>query len=110
MFRPQWAFDGSNGLGEDGTASGFFCAYGLATHRLAGRQPGCKDDPFGDGVARWGHSGDAYGLKAGLWFDPASGKGLAYFTSAVAPDAPKGKSDFLAVEEDLIARAKLADK
>lgn len=110
MMTPQWSFDGANGLGEDGTASGFFCAYGLATHRLADRQPGCKDDPFGDGRVRWGHSGDAYGLKSGLWWDPKTGKGLAYFTSAVAPDAPKGKSDFFAVEEDLIARAMLADK
>ncbi len=105
MLKPVWHFDGSNGLGEDGTASGFFCAYGLAVHRLGGAQEGCRDDPFGDGVARFGHSGDAYGLKSGLWFDPWTGKGIAYFTSAVPGDAPTGRSAFTAVEESVVERA-----
>lgn len=105
MMKPVWQFDGRNGLGEDGTASGFFCAYGLAVHRLAGKQAGCRDDPFGDGRVRYGHSGDAYGLKSGLWFDPRTGKGLAFFTSAVPSDAPTGRSAFLAVEESVVERA-----
>ncbi|WP_310533611.1 serine hydrolase domain-containing protein [Novosphingobium sp.] len=103
MFKPVWTFDGANGLGEDGE-SGFFCAYGLAAQRLANRQEGCRDDPFGDGVMRFGHSGDAYGLKAGLWFDPWTGRGVAYFTSAV-PDGDKGaRSAFTSREESLIDR------
>lgn len=105
MMKPVWQFNGSNGLGEDGTASGFFCAYGLAVHRLAGKQAGCRDDPFGDGRVRFGHSGDAYGLKSGLWFDPRTGKGLAFFTSAVPDNAPTGRSAFLAVEESVVERA-----
>jgi CubicO group peptidase (beta-lactamase class C family) len=105
LTRLEWRFDGSNGLGEDGEASGFFCAYGLALHTLGGQQPGCKDDPFGDGVVRMGHSGDAYGLRAGLWWDPVSGAGIAYFTSAVAPDAPLGRSAFSAIEEAVVERA-----
>ena len=105
MLKPVWQFDGNNGLGEDGTASGFCCAYGHAVQRLASSQAGCKDDPFGDGKLRLGHAGDAYGLKSGLWFDPRTGKGLAYFTSAVAPDAPGGRSAFTAAEEAVIARA-----
>ena len=74
-------------------------------HRLAGKQAGCRDDPFGDGRVRFGHSGDAYGLKSGLWFDPRTGKGLAFFTSAVPVDAPTGRSAFLAVEESVVERA-----
>lgn len=105
MVKPVWQFDGSNGLGEDGTASGFFCAYGLATQRLANKQAGCHDDPFGDGVVRLGHSGDAYGLKSGLWFDPRTGKGVAFFTSAVPDNAPTGRSAFLAIEESVVERA-----
>jgi CubicO group peptidase (beta-lactamase class C family) len=105
MMKPVWQFDGRNGLGEDGIASGFFCAYGLAVHRLAGKQAGCRDDPFGDGRVRFGHSGDAYGLKSGLWFDPRTGKGLAFFTSAVPVDAPTGRSAFLALEESVVERA-----
>ena len=106
LTRMEWRFDGSNGLGEDGTASGFFCAYGLALQSLATKQAGCKDDPFGDGRLRIGHSGDAYGLRAGLWWDPETGKGIAFFTSAVAPDAPSGRSAFTAAEEAVIARSR----
>ena len=105
MTRPQWHFNGGNGVGEDGTASGFFCSYGFAVHQLGGKQPGCKDDPFGDGRLRIGHAGDAYGLKAGLWLDPKTGRGIAFFTSAVAPDAPTGRSAFLAIEETIVERA-----
>lgn len=101
----EWRFNGNNGVGEDGTASGFFCSYGLAVHHLAGKQAGCKDDPFGDGRVRLGHSGDAYGLRAGLWWDPVTGQGIAYFISAVAPDAPLGRSAFSAAEETLVERA-----
>jgi CubicO group peptidase (beta-lactamase class C family) len=106
MTRPQWRFDGSNGLGEDGTASGFFCAYGLALHTLGNQQAGCKDDPFGDNKRRIGHSGDAYGLRAGLWWDPVNGQGIAFFTSAVPDDAPKGRSAFTAIEESVVERAR----
>lgn len=105
MTRPQWRFNGRNGVGEDGTASGFFCAYGLAVQSLATKQAGCHDDPFGDGRLRIGHAGDAYGLKAGLWFDPKTGRGIAYFTSAVAPDAPTGRSAFTRAEETIVERA-----
>jgi CubicO group peptidase (beta-lactamase class C family) len=105
MTRPQWRFDGSNGLGEDGTASGFFCAYGLAIHLIGAGGPGCLDDLFGDERRRIGHSGDAYGLKSGLWIDPATGRGLAFFTTAVADDAPKGRSAFTAAEEAIVERS-----
>ena len=108
LTRPAWRFAGSNGLGEDGTASGFFCGYGLAFHTIGGGGggAGCNDDLFGDGRLRIGHSGDAYGLKAGLWWDPKSGKGLAFFTSAVAPGAPTGRSAFTLAEESLVERVR----
>ena len=106
LVTPAWSFNGANGLGEDGTASGFFCAYGLALHRLGSDQPGCHDDPFGDGQPRLGHSGEAYGLRSGLWVDPATGKGFAFFTSAVPDGAPKGRSAFTAIEESVVERAR----
>ena len=105
MVHARWRFDGSNGLGEDGAASGFFCAYGLAVQRIGSRGERCRDDLLGDGVARLGHSGDAYGLKSGLWYDQTTGKGLVYFTTEVAPEAPTGKTAFTAAEEALAARA-----
>ena len=56
-----------------GDADRFYCIYGLATHTLASGVAGCADDPAGDGVHRRGHAGEAYGLRSGLWIDPASG-------------------------------------
>ena len=105
MTEPEWRFDGGNGLGEDGTASGFFCGYGFAMHTIGAGGSGCHDDLFGDGTMRLGHAGDAYGLKAGLWVDPATGRGLAFFTSAVADDAPAGRSAFTAAEEAIVDRS-----
>ena len=109
LTRPAWRFNGRNGLGEDGTASGFFCSYGLALHRIGtGAGGGCHDDLFADQRRRIGHSGDAYGLKSGLWVDPATGRGLAYFTTAVAAAAPHGRSAFTAREETVVERAQAA--
>ncbi|MBK6802673.1 serine hydrolase [Novosphingobium sp.] len=106
LVKPQWRFDGTNGLGEDGTASGFFCAYGLAIQTIESGGTRCRDALFGDGTARLGHSGDAYGLKSGLWWDPASGRGMAYFTTEVPPDASAGRTAFTRAEESLVERAR----
>ena len=49
-----------------------------------------------------GHSGSAYGLLSGLWVDPASGTGVAFFATGL-PEARKGEhSAFSAVEERLL--------
>ncbi len=122
LVRPRWHFDGTNGVGEDGAADGFFCRYGLAIQWIGDFPPPlsfdpngeprpvmarqqCNDDLFGDGKRRLGHSGDAYGLKSGLWFDPKTGRGLAFFTTAVADDAPGGRSAFTAIEESIVERS-----
>lgn len=105
MVAPAWTLSADNGLGEDGTQSGFFCAYGLAVHHIGGGGPACHDDLFGDGVQRLGHAGDAYGLRAGLWVDPATGRGLAFFTTAVPAGSKGTHSAFSAAEEDVVSRA-----
>ncbi len=100
LITPSWQFDGKNGQGEEGLArSGFFCEYGLAIHRIGTGKAPCNDDLFGDGRERIGHSGEAYGLKSGLWVDRKAGKGISFFLTAVPEDAPTGKSAFYAVEE-----------
>jgi CubicO group peptidase (beta-lactamase class C family) len=98
LVTPIWRFDGTNGE----TEGGFWCNYALAVQTLSSGANGCKDDPFGDGRRRIGHPGEAYGLRSGLWIDPATGKGTAYFITAVADDAAKGRSAFNAVEETLL--------
>lgn len=103
MTHARWRYDGTNGLGEDGEG-GFFCSYGLAVHRIDTRVEHCRDGLFNDGIARVGHSGDAYGLKAGLWWNPANGNGVAFFTSAVAPDEKGRRSAFTVREEALVDR------
>jgi CubicO group peptidase (beta-lactamase class C family) len=96
MIGPEWVYDGRNG----NTENGFWCAYGLAVQTLAGSSA-CANDPFGDGVERVGHSGEAYGLRSGLWLDLRRGRGVAYFVTAVPDDAAKGRSGFTVVEERL---------
>lgn len=90
-------------------SGGFFCSFGIAMHANGGRDlksPGCKSDLFGDGRLRTGHSGDAYGLRAGLWIDRKAGTGLAYFVTAVPPGGVGARSAYSLEEEQLVDRAK----
>lgn len=85
----------------------FFCGYGL--HLQALETPGreCMDALFQDGVTRYGHAGEAYSLRSGLWFDPESGTGIAYFISAVPPrQGAEDEGGFDKREIALIARAR----
>lgn len=103
LTTPVWRFDGRNGLiGEEDEPSrgGFFCSYGLAMQHLAqGDGKRCRDDLFGDGRPRLGHSGNAYGLLSGLWVDPVTGTGVAYFATGVPNDSSGAHSAFSRVEE-----------
>ncbi|KQZ71277.1 serine hydrolase [Rhodanobacter sp. Root561] len=105
MITPQWRYRAGNGLTyEEDTGdadAGFFCRYGLAVQTLATPVQGCRDDPFGDGVARIGHSGSAYGLQAGLWVDRKGGTGVVWFATGMPDERTGGKSAFSAVEEAL---------
>lgn len=91
LEQPLWT--ATPGGGE--TEGGFYCRYGLAVQYLA--TPGCQDDPFGDGRQRLGHAGEAYGLRSGLWVDPATGLGVAYF----ATDDPASTTGFTPTERRL---------
>lgn len=101
MTTPAWTWTGANG----DTEGGIYCRFGLSIHLLATAMDGCRDDPGlpqGDWV---GHSGEAYGLRSGLWWDRKSGRGMAYYTTGLPADAPTGKSGFTAPEEADVARA-----
>ena len=105
MTAPAWTYDGANGVTGEGGDGGFFCRYGLAVQTLATPRTGCRDDPFGDGVARVGHAGEAYGLRSGLWVDRARGKGVAFFATAVK-DGARGKRSAFAPQEERLARGR----
>ena len=98
LITPAWRYDGSNG----DTSAGFYCTYALAVQTLATAQAGCGDDPFADSRPRFGHAGEAYGLRSGLWIDPKTRKGMAFFVTAVPDDGTKGRSSFTAAEEAMM--------
>ena len=102
MLAPVWQFDGANGA-RDGESEGV-CSYGLAVRRL----PTCADQSdLAERTAHmwWGHAGDAYGLRSGLWIDRRRGVGVAYYVTGLPDDAPRGNSSFSAAEEEAFARA-----
>lgn len=104
LVEPQWTYAPDSGMTyeeDSGPDRGFFCRYGLAVQTLATPSEGCRDDPFGDGIARVGHSGSAYGLFSGVWVDREAGTGVAYFATGMPGERSGGRSAFSAVEERL---------
>ncbi len=82
---------------------GFYCRYIRTVHIIgASHDATCKDNLFGDGKVRIGHAGEAYGVRSGLWVDPRTGRGVAFFTSAVPDDEPAGVSAFTKREERVV--------
>ena len=104
MATPRWTWSpgtGSSGEEEGEAHDGFYCRFGLSMHVLATPVEGCRDDPFGDGIARVGHSGSAYGLQSGLWLDLEGGTGVAWFLTGMPAGRSGGHSAFSAAEETL---------
>jgi CubicO group peptidase (beta-lactamase class C family) len=109
MLGSAWRYNGGNGA-RDGESE-TICSYGLAIQQLSGTSTGCATDPSGGGYHLVGHSGDAYGLRSGLWIDHQRGAGIAYYVTGLADDAPRGRHGFRAAEEEMAGRAKaLLDK
>ncbi len=103
MVTPAWRFDGSNGSRTGESAA--ICSYGLAVQLLASDGPGCADDPEGKGRRWLGHSGDAYGLRSGLWIDRSRAIGIAYYVTGLPADPPRGRSAFRTDEEEMFRRS-----
>lgn len=94
-------FDAAARLGGD--AQRLYCRYGLATQILGSGSPACADNPLGDGVPWIGHAGEAYALRSGLWFDPKSGRGVAYFVTE-QPDSTVEDASFTPAEAGAFRR------
>ncbi|MCE7032932.1 beta-lactamase family protein [Lysobacter sp. GX 14042] len=105
LATPLWTYNGDAGAPNGDTEGGFFCRYGLAVQTLATAVDGCRDAPFGDGVARVGHSGSAYGLQSGLWLDYDAGTGVLWFATGMPDERLGGHSAFSALEESLAQEA-----
>ena len=52
-----------------------------------------------------GHSGEAYGLRSGLWIDRANGTVMAYYLTALPGVPPKGRSGFTRPEEAMVLKS-----
>src|SRR5512133_1915882 len=92
MHSPQWKFNGSNG--DD---VGQSRCWGLSVHILTNTPSG--DIIFNDSKMM-GHTGDAYGLKSGFWFDPVKKSGFIFMTNGIfGQPAPGKKSAFDSFEE-----------
>lgn len=107
MTTPTWQYDGHNGLtyeeDEDpkGVELGLFCHWGIGMQILATHATGCHDDPFGDGIARVGHSGSIDGLQTGIWLDRKHGSGVVWILTGMPPVRLGGRSAFSDAEERL---------
>lgn len=84
MLARQWTHNGAAGAQANGdTYRGLFNAWGLGVqHYLDLSAPGPAGDRLveGGGWRPLGHLGDAWGLKAGFFFDPATRNGIVYLT------------------------------
>ena len=92
-------------VGKTGKAE-LFCRYGLGVQMIEMGDLPCNDTLFGTGGPWLGHSGEAYGLLSGLWFDNAGQRGFAYFTTQnPPPDGGEDTGNFTPREKALMARA-----
>ncbi|WP_164157439.1 serine hydrolase domain-containing protein [Sandarakinorhabdus rubra] len=105
MMTPVWQAGGPV-PGDD--YDGQMLCYGAGPQCLSGKA-GASDQPVAPnppGARWWGHLGDAYGLLAGLWVDPAGGRVIAYALTGSASDpfkAPRLVSHFTPAEDIIVA-------
>ncbi|MGE3928864.1 MAG: serine hydrolase domain-containing protein [Hyphomonadaceae bacterium] len=96
MQTQSWRFDGANGDDENG----FWRAYAHGMQIIAADDPACPIANLRRSLV--GHSGDAYGLRGGLFLDPQARSGFAFlFNGGPADDvrARGARSGFLRSEE-----------
>lgn len=105
LLKPHWTYreahQASPANGD--TSGGAFQGFGLGVHRLI---PGDRCPVIGLTTEMIGHYGEAYGLLAGLWVDPISTRGFAWFITGSPYDpAPGTHSGIYRVEEDMMQAA-----
>jgi hypothetical protein len=104
MLKPVWTAnaDASNGDMD----AGVFAAFGSGVHLL---MPGDACPIRGLTVPLVGHYGSAYGLLAGLWVEPVSGKGFAYAVNGSHVTPRKSARNGLFALEDALMQAGASD-
>jgi CubicO group peptidase (beta-lactamase class C family) len=98
MFAPEWTYrkDPENG----DTSAGAFQGFGTGVHRLL---PGEGCPIKGLKCEMIGHYGEAYGLLGGLWVNPETQAGFAFFVTGSLISPASGKhSGVYALEEEMM--------
>ena len=92
MFKRQWIFDGTNG----DTCGGAILSYGLGVYFIDGRSTARVSKDFEINLV--GHTGEAFGMFAGLFLVPNSKSGFVYMMNgtAIGEDDPKSHGEFSA--------------
>jgi len=90
MMQARYA---TSGLAEQAgdSEAGYYCFYGLGVEILppaSAAIPHCDSTPTE--TPYFGHSGYAYSLKSGIWWNPELGKGVAFFRTEVPDNDPAG--------------------
>jgi len=86
MLHDAWHFDPQRWNGDP--YHGRYRAWGLGLQHITG----AADDLGGDRLAAggkeqfWGHRGEAYGLLAGMWFDPQREVGFVFLAGGIGDD------------------------
>lgn len=105
MLTPTWRYDPAEPNGNK--YGGLMRRWGLGVHLITSSGSGGDGDCLihGENLAWAGHSGDAYGLHSGLWFDPVVGCGLVYCIGGTVVDPvqhPGRYSSFYRWEEEIL--------
>ncbi|WP_373491388.1 serine hydrolase domain-containing protein [Parasphingorhabdus sp.] len=90
MMQARFIASGPTQQSGDSEA-GYYCFYGLAVTILppaSAAIPDCESVPAE--TPYFGHSGHAYSLKSGIWWNPMIGKGVAFFRTEVSDHDPAG--------------------
>lgn len=97
MHKPQWKYNGSNGENN----GGLLMCWGLGVQIITNTPSG--DMIFKD-LPLKGHSGSAYGLISGFYFDPRSRSGFIFMTNGVYGELKKGTySSYFDFEEAIFS-------
>ncbi len=91
MCKPHWTYDGTNG----DTYGGAILLYGLGVYHIDGKKNNRVCDTCA--VNLIGHTGEAFGMLAGLFFIPNTRSGFVYMMNGTALDVdadPRSKGTF----------------
>ena len=99
MRTPVWRYDGTNGE----TENGFWRGYAQGLQLI---EPGEGSPIPNQSRTLIGHSGDAYGLRGGVWVDDETGDGFAFLFNGGPEEADRAhglRSAFSRPEETAMA-------